>query len=223
VRRFRRSRGRSSSKTRRRVSWNGVWANGDVDLGSQGNDQQYLIWTKWPAGLVETTSETGIERSGLIQPIEETVVKTKVLLSAVVTPDTGFSPHTATLCFGITAIENQVPAIFDNVVQTGGGPGGPNFNPDPAFDLGEDWLYRLTYGLNFGSGSGSFFASIGPNYREQWESRAMRKLRPGMGLLAVMSMKASLPDQSYVVSFSLDVRHLFKSGEYSTAEGHPNF
>jgi len=212
MRRFHRSRRTSRSKGRKLI-WDGVQVMGPVELGGLGNEQQYLFWTKWPAGARETLDETGINRSGELLSLDETLVRTRVIWNFAVATD--IAPSVYNIALGITTWENNEPEIYDNIVQSGGGfLGGPNQNPDPIVDLGEDWVFRSTVGYTPNVPNVETFFSTGGADVDSYQSRAMRKLSAGKGLICVVSATGDTASMDSVLNFrmQLEVRQLFKSG-----------
>jgi hypothetical protein len=67
------------------VFWDGVHVAGPVEslfsTPSSGPSSVYGFWARWPAGMVEPDGDaTGILRTGLIQPIDVTLERTRVSL-----------------------------------------------------------------------------------------------------------------------------------------------
>lgn len=213
MRRFRRSHRKASSSRRRKVFWDGGQAVGAVNFGAGfGEEMQYLWWIRWPAGLKETVNETGIARSGELVSENLTLERLRLLvfLAPIVPVDTSIK-----LTVGATAIECNDPATFDNIVQTGGGAGGNNFNPDPTYDVNDDWIIReVTVIRNPSSiaSSNSNFSSFTDT--DQYQSRAKRKLPSGVGILGVISAFAQPDDTTFVLNLSMDWRALYKAGNY---------
>lgn len=218
MRRFRRSRSRRS-RSGRRGYWDGVVAAGPFELGGVGNESQYLFWAKWPAGQLESTDETGIQRTGLTTPIDETLIRSRIIADFSVQSNIG-DGSVYKIAMGLTTWENNIPSIYDNVVQTGGGfEGGNNQNPDPVVDLDEDWIWRNSSTLIANVANvDTFFTNAGEV--DTYQSRAKRKLGPGKGIIFVMSATSDETGRDAVLSIKLgiEVRMYFKSGVFL---GHP--
>jgi len=210
--RFRR-RIRRSRTSKRRVYWDGGLLSGNLDFGAgPGEEMQYLWWIRWPSGVRETTDETGIFRSGEI--MQENVTLERLRLIVGLTADVPFPLGMLKITMGATAIECHDPATFDNIVQTGGGLlGGPNFNPDPTYDVNDDWIIREPFLLfNTSTIATSRSAVFGFPNLDQYESRARRKLPAGVGILGVMSAFGTPEDQTPSLQFQVDYRALYRAG-----------
>lgn len=210
MRRFRRTHRVRSSK-RRQTFWDGVHVAGPLSgfLLSPGTDSSvYSFWARWPAGMIEPTTATGIVRSGLIQPIDVTLERTRVLWSLTMT---GLTAGTAgTIAVGLQVFETRVPENFDNVIFDGN----PPEVADPAQDLNEDWLFRSVG--PFTAFTTAIFINNGSQDIDGYQSRAKRKLRAGQGILASLAITCSEVDETAELSFAEEVRMLLKQGEYRT-------
>jgi len=83
--------------------------------------------------------------------------------------------------------------------------------PSPLFDLGEDWIFR-----SFGAGvfSPQSFENGGGSI-DSYQSRAMRKLPEGRGILGVLQISNfNESDANWLVHFALEVRFFLKAGAY---------
>lgn len=221
-RRRRRSFGRRKGG-RRRSYWAGaaVWIdNAALQNTSNGGGgflagEAFTWWVKWPAGQRSITDTISYPEE--IEPIDETVVRTRSIFScrASLNNLTEFQRHSYTIAFGIVAIDPGNAAEDLN----GGafafnldGSALPPF-PLPMIDLGEDWIIR-----QIGTGvQNDVIYQPSAGDLDAYQSRAMRKLSPGVGLLAVLM--ASDPNEAnsndWTITAAFDTRCLFKSGVYT--------
>jgi len=214
MRHFRRRARRSSGARKRKLFWDGGHVTGELNLGtSPGNSMQYCFWIRWPAGQRQTTDETGILRNGELTTENVTLERMRWIIGYSFATPTNLSAYR--LVFGATVYESWIPSVLDNVVQTGGGDGGPNENPDPSFDLNEDWIFRRVDILETGGGGGAQLGFVRPpDNIDAYQSRAKRKLGPGQGILGVISAISTVEDDELDIILAMDIRCLYRSGNY---------
>jgi hypothetical protein len=214
VRRFRRRR-TSTKGARRALFWDGVHAAGQLQnfnlTPTAGEASQYVIFARWPAGETESTTETGIVRSGLIQPIDVTLERTRVGFAGMITNlDQGTD---GAVVLGIAVVEEHDPIGVDNLVFNTS-PANPAAFANPAEDYNEDWVWRSV--ISFVSFTNFQFLNLGAE-PDLYQSRAKRKLRAGQGLLFSIAAYCNNGDGiDMTLDFSLDIRMLFKAGAYRT-------
>jgi len=172
-RRFRSSARRSSS-SRRKVDWETAtlgtagtapitWNSGDCGAS----------WVRYPANIPDFTFTPPVTN-----PPDATLVRTLVNV-AVATTSIDNTP--GIISFGICPYENEDASALINV-----GPIGPGILPD-LFFAGNDWLFTWHAAIPvITTGLGDVLFFNGSNDK-LYESRAMRKLPSGTGLLAVFS------------------------------------
>lgn len=206
--RGRRSSRRGSSRKARKSYWTGaVFAGQNVTLTNAVQPGEVAtMWVKWPSGT--TSFLTGEVDSGqFVVPNDETLVRT--IMSSNMTLDLqGVIQSSYPVCVtvGLLTWESRTPADIDLVVNP------PGLIPNPALDVGADWIIRQPFTFtrdNFSEGTiAELFIT----------SRAMRKLPPLTGVLACVGIAApifSSEDQNLKIDWSVDVRQLMKSGYYS--------
>lgn len=225
-RRFRRKSG--SKRSLRRTDWGGLWFAGHLpNMYAQPDNlaQQWTAWTTWPSGLA-SPGDSGIFRSGLQQPVDRTVMDTRVNFACSFGYTDAIPDNIQILlAIGITVHENYAPDDIDNVVSYGGINGTDiieNPWPNPLYDIDEDWLYRDVYVGTAPGGITSF--SMPGNYLNtlygSGRSRARRKLPQGSGTLMIVAPYIADVDPDgggrgpFELHMSCDVRHLYKSGVY---------
>jgi len=218
MRRFHRSRGRMSrGRKGRKYVWEGGFVIPTMDLGAGlNNSMQYVFWIKWPSGLEQTTTETGIDRSGELTPVDETLVRLRWIIAWTGT----FSKANATyeIGFGATTYEDHLPGAVDNIVATGGPGGGSNPWPDPLDNPGEDWIFRRADAVHIGNAVPTTLGPFGFLNTDLYESRAQRKLPFGLGILGIVSCvgnNGAGDDEISNFTPVFDVRALYKSGIYA--------
>lgn len=208
---MRRSRTRRGSGRKARKSyWIGASLSiANVDFANAGFGEVATGWMKWPSGLLNFQTENPTEQNeGFIEPNDETLVRTIVSANCTLNLH-GLVQLRAlyTGVFGIIAWDayTSTAVDLDSAVQPSG------VVPNPARDMGADWIIRLPFSFtrdNF---------SIGNIAETFIVSRAMRKLPPRTGLLGCFGFEALLAPPDDVTSFDLqaDIRMLMKSGYYS--------
>jgi len=199
TRRSRRS-GRSSS---RKTYWAGSqWVGNEVTFADDASSASF--WARWPSNFNDPHTV-----ANSVTPSDETLVRT-ILNMQMLTNDDIISFVTAPkiMTFGLIAFDGgQSPDFYDAVSFAQGASVGP---PLPASQPGEDWIIRLP--MIFQQAN-SF---QGPVATQFIESKAMRKLPPGTGLLGVLEYSdvlGVLGETNW--SFGFDIRMAFRSG-YTT-------
>lgn len=200
MRRF--SRGRRRSPNRRRSNWNSAFFQvQDVTLVNNG--EMVTGWWKWPAGLRNEGGSSLTEQE--ITPVDETLVRT--IVGANVTLNLAGllqAPRSVTIAFGLICWDASPVSAgdLDGVIAS------PGTVPDPSREGGAEWIIRLPFTYtrdNF---------SLGNQAESFIVSRAMRKLPPRTGILAVLGafdgLGSSLDEINLDATF--DGRMLYKSG-----------
>jgi len=208
MRRFRkRSSGRSGAK-RRKAFWGSntfVGQNIDLTIGDVASD-----WAKWPSGLFDP-DKTNAQGSEQIVPNDETWTRA-VVQSTTQVPVQGALPQTLPMqvVVGLIAWDaaNQADALgLDSVVTNIASPGSA---PSPTLRADLDWIIRIPFQY-IADNLFSFAADA-----TFLNSRAMRKLPPGTGVLWCVSALQPLDlGATTTINWSLDVRYLIKQGYYN--------
>jgi len=181
----------------------------EVPLANAGFGEVISAWFKWPSGLVNFSStDAQGSNEGAVEPSDETLVKTILSTNCTLNLQGALQSHfLATGVFGLicwdaspsSAVDIDVAVIASGQV------------PNPARDMGADWIIRQPFSFtrdNF---------AIAPQDSIFIASRAMRKLPPRTGILGVFGYEAVLGSPETEVDFDvqIDCRMLFKSGYYS--------
>lgn len=211
-RRFRRS-GRQKS---RRIRWTGP-TTFEIDQTLQASalhGPEYMsFWAKRPAST--QSGAGGSLQVGLVansnEPVDETLVRTLLSVQgALVVPGTTGVAPLCSVAYGIIPFDGgDQPEFYDFAIFQN------NISlvscPSPFVDSDDDWTFRNVYG-NSGREVVIFDNTLGP--AQFTESKAMRKLPAGTGLLFVIGVLAlnELDTLTATVTVSGDIRMAFKSG-----------
>jgi len=202
----RRPRARNNA-SRRKLRWHPSQFAGDsvVFQAQPGASEWVSFWAKYPASEFDPDALAQDEPS--VEPSDETLVRT--LNQATVGWEgavPGFESPT-TVAFGLIAFDGgQYPKNYDlGIFQEGVSLFAP---PSPILEADDDWIIRLPF----------TFVADGQiqNLGDQLyiQSRAMRKLPPGRGVLAVIHPYTILAAASSPVTLTWmwDMRLLCKTG-----------
>jgi len=186
-----------------------TWSGLQVEIGNAGFGETATVWAHWPSGQTDFSGGSATdEGEGLPVPAEETLVRS-IISCKVDAPVQGVLPGAllCTACFGFLTWDATTVSAGDIDVTLN--PSG--VVPNPARDWSADWVMRIPMTFT----SDNFFAA--PVDRIFIESKAMRKLPPRTGLLAVFGFENILagPEESVTLTWQLDARFLWKSGYYS--------
>lgn len=193
---FRRRHHRRSGSTRgRKVHWDFL-SGGVVGVAltdaSAGGPESYSVWAKWPANRVDTRFTPLVYELS-----DETLVRTLPATNLTIGAMTGG----AVLSWGLIAWDSINPAAIDSVT---------SHNAVPSANDGElDWLWRfpMPQGTTL-AGSKNFYFPADATYLN---SRAMRKLPAGTGLLLVLSyFKGGSGVNTVTVDVGFDIRMAVK-------------
>lgn len=198
----RRRTGRSSRKTR----WNqGVWQGLNIVFaaGSQAIGSPYSwvsFWAKWPAGHDDPVSNH-------LEPSDETLVRS--LMRTSLTWQAG-TPDIYEACFGLIAFDG---GDFPDFYEQGSYVSNVSLvaPPNPIVDADDDWIIRQPYFNTSFTG----FSFTNPSLEDAtWtESRAMRKLPPDTGILAVLAVTNVLSLAPVIsLNWAADFRLAIRSG-----------
>jgi len=193
----RKSHRRHSASPRRKVEW------GHFDVRSEGGPLNLFdgdiitAWAKWPSGFVDTNF--------VELPTEE---KDDTLVRAMWWPyliQTAIPASVTFFHLGLIAWDTSNPADFDRQVINAGEA------PDPFFG-GYDWILRKDY-IMAGDSTGADFSFFYPTVDFDMQSRAMRKLPVGTGILFCLSVHTpEVPNQgSLQFAFGVSGRLAWKS------------
>jgi len=196
MRRFR-ARSRRAGGKKRKTYWRGLqFAAQDANIDGALTAS---AWASWPAGYRDPQSDE-------LMPNDETwsrcLVGGIIEFQAASPPLSLLGPHEAV--FGLIAWDTIHGEDFDSVI---------GFDaPNPCFSPGLDWIMRIPFTYSR-DGTQLVIAA------DKWiESRAMRKLPPGTGVLACVGHRDILvePSESQgTFTFQFDVRYLLRSGYYN--------
>jgi len=162
VRSHRRSIGRSAK--RRKLTWEISNFFGEGEIFTDGTS--LAVWVRVPAGKVDTRNSL----TNFIVPPDCTLVRTRVLNSAIASNGAADVTHVNQWSFGLIAWDG----VSDDPADLG-------TLPHPFYDGNEDWLFRSVIpsthvNLPFSNGISDL---------DGYQSRAQRKLSNGTGILAV--------------------------------------
>lgn len=204
---------RSGSRSARKLRWvqsqycDSLGMNTDTTVATA--DHSWVSgWLKWPGDRLFGTTELGGATATLVEPSDETLVKT--IISVIASVGAGdLVPLVLTnpifVVIGLIAFDGGADpdffngGIFDQSVIMA--------PPNPATDGDDDWIIRIP--IPFVS-TGQFATTTAESYIV---SRAMRKLPPGKGVLAVIA--PSDPNGqagTSVIGWGIDARMAIKSG-----------
>jgi len=187
----RRFRGnRRTSGSRRKNDWRYAQWTGDSLL--MFDQVRYGFWLRVPAGELDTLAP---DQPQIVQE-DCTLVRTRAFISWNSNNGALQVNRPWEFAFGIIAWDgtNETAPIASNC-------------PNPAGDLDNDWLFRsvstnMQENIFEGTNSGSDV--------DAYQSRAMRKLSHGTGLLGVVGMTEFTGAALLNVSWFVDVRFLLK-------------
>jgi len=194
---------RSSGRKARRSYWLGASLQavavpmqpGSLGAGSPTFGDVVTAWSAWPSDTENY--------EGDIQAADRTVVRT--IINAQIKSPQRIGPtanDTLQACLGLIAWDHPDPVQLDGI-QLGAG-----VVPDPVLQPDADWLIRLPFCF------AQFNQLQGPGDATFLVSRAMRKLPPMTGILAIFSWATGAPSSLGQEDwwFVWDVRHAMKSG-----------
>lgn len=194
----RRPRGQRSKA--RKIHWTGF--NFQAEDYDQLPVETALAWAKWPSA---TTSVPDTAPFQAPEASDETLIRSIVSGTAVYNLN-GISQASLpiSLVFGLIAWDSMDPTIIE---------GSPLVNdstvPNPALYPGLDWIIRVPFCFTKDNFELSITADSFIN------SRAMRKLPPGTGILASVGFIDIIENDTHNFAWSFDVRMAFKSGYYA--------
>lgn len=196
--RARRRSGRTGG-ARRKVRWTSSFL-GTTEPFALNQGDKLVGWLKWPAGHVDTRF---VDLP--IEPSDETLVRTIVWPYLTVN---GPPEQVLLFTWGIIAWDSNDPSALDGVLLSSV----QLEAPDPAFG-GDDWIWYYTQAVASPSGA-DFGVMQNPGAETYVTSRAMRKLPPSTGLLAVISMNIPNPAplEPTSVMMGIQTRQALKSG-----------
>jgi len=183
------------------------WAVHNLVMNVVPGTSDFLsAWAVWPAGEIDPLTET-------VMPIDETLVRVIDNFTCIWH---GVAPTAETpieLTFGLIAFDGgSAPEAYEQILFSELDFGSIGCPPHPVLEADDDWIIRLPF--LFVADATIQQPAAGPFI----ESKAMRKLPPGKGILAVVSATAlsaapSVPAPTF--SWMSDVRLALKSGAYA--------
>jgi len=196
----RRFSGRRRSGLRRSLRWTGALYQADnITLDAEiGQAQWASAWVRWPSGKVDP-------RDDQLTPSDETLVRSIQQITVAWLGILSFTPPVS-ICCGLIAFDGgQYPEFYEaSIFQEGASFVAP---PNPSFAPQEDWIIRAPFQFV----SDGSFATM--NSERFIESRAMRKLPPNTGVLAVLAVdNLTASPATVTLTWSWDVRVCMKSG-----------
>jgi len=179
------------SSARRAVNWQGGWITSNSPQVFNHGDVA-VFWSYWPAGQPDFTFDPPF-----VNEPDQTVIRTLVKFNLI---DNTPAVPSGFWTFGITPFDAVNPESYD-VVHVG-----PGIVPDPFYP-GEDWMIRIQYASpTFDSDFLGHFQTV----ESDVQSRAMRKLPPGTGLLGCLSWNAGDGATIKNVNFAIGTNHAIK-------------
>lgn len=205
-RRFGARRHRRTSRSSRKTYWEGaVWQGQNIlfAAGSPFIGGPYTwvsFWIRYPSGSVDPSDLR-------VVPSDETLARLLIRGQLSVQPGTG---NILDIVLGVLAFDGgDFPDFYEQGVFTS------NVSlvapPNPIVDPGDDWIIRQP--IFSVTATGLQFAPLSVENERWTESRAMRKLPPNTGLLAVLAPVNVLdlaPTQA--LNWSFDFRYALRSG-----------
>jgi len=184
-----RSRRRGSGGPRRKTSWSINYVEFDnITLGPGGS---IIWWIRPPAGSLDTTHYTG--ETQLVPP-DYTLIRLRMHFA--LGQDNGSTQTNESLVLGVGAI------AWDGTTDNTGDILVP---PHPIIDGHDDWVFT-----NYlPSDVENRFSIINSGDRDAYESRAMRKLSHGTGILGVIGYE-NFDDRNIILHGAVVTRYLMK-------------
>jgi len=187
----RRSRGRGGQKRKMTWTWAGLYANQSNPITE---DFIFATWARVPAGYVDNADTSGIPIK--IEP-DWTLVRSRCICAVFSNNQGAQVVYPWTFSFGLIAWDG----ISDDTDDLG-------FIPHPYYDQELDWIWRN----DFAATSQNVFTTAVGGDKDSYESRAMRKLSNGTGLLFVSAIAdpvGALP-LDMVMTVNMNFRGLYK-------------
>lgn len=202
--RFGRSKGRSRSSTRK-IGWYPFQFAGNsqpVTIEEGTNSTWVSLWARWPSGENDSSaSEPGP------MPVDETLVRYIGNISCAWVGAAATFEAPIDVCFGLIAFDGgNYPDYYDLTAHVEGS--STVAPPNPLLEADDDWIIRVPFLFTTDSTYGSVTADTFLN------SKAMRKLPPGRGILAVIAFGTVLNPTvaTPTISWYWDGRLACKSG-----------
>lgn len=181
----------------RKSYWTGfIYQGQEVDL--ERRNTVATAWAVLPGGV--RNADTGQVVLETNQTLVRTIISGTVVLAPIGVVQ-GVNP--TDVVFGLIAWDTMNPGELDKVIVTS------DAAPNPAEASGLDWILRVPFTFTEDNFELSIEADTFIN------SRAMRKLPPGTGILAcIAGLNVIDPDPDpMTLSWSLDVRMMMKAGQ----------
>lgn len=181
-----RSRG-SVQKRKMTWTWAGLYANGLTPLTE---DDIVTTWARVPAGYVDNNDTSGIPIK--VEP-DWTLIRSRCICQAFMSNGGAQATYPFSMSFGLIAWE-------------GLGDFQPTESPHPYYDQELDWIWRSDFAVTVQN----IFSNPGGDV-DSYQSKAMRKLSNGTGLLfcaALADPIGNLPDMT--VTLNMNFRGLYK-------------
>jgi len=202
ARSFRRRRRGSSGRKIRKTHWESFFLAVDVDVGTFNARDIVSVWAKWPAGEVDDSQSRYL--TDYVTNQDETWTRVQMVRNVEV-DSTGLGGGQVhyRCASGLIAFEAPDPENLELVTFADG-----DRVPNPL-DGEHDWIWRNEE--NFMVSAGLFFSATRLNEME-CQSRAMRKLSKGVGVLLLTSItRADGLDPSETGRIDLGGRALIKN------------
>lgn len=198
----RRSRRSSSSKVRK-THWEGGLFQGNLQFQTDlaGAYTWVSFWARWPSDFIEPSDAT------FPMPSDETLVRSIVQIAMGTTADS-----IVNFVYGLIAFDGgRTPDFYETATFVQGS--ALVSPPNPAVDYSEDWIIRQPIGLIGLLGEATAEYSFPMQAPTFVESRAMRKLPPGTGILGVLGGINVLSSEPVVpLRWTVDQRMAIRSG-----------
>lgn len=198
--RRRKSSRHRSSRSSRKTYWSGaLWQGNSVSWQSNvaGGKSWFSFWSVWPSDRVEPD-------------IGELTAADVTLVRSIISVKLDFEDDMSTPVNGVMGLiafdGGELPGFYELGSFNAGSLVAP---PNPALLPEDDWIIRIPL-----STEGHAEDTGGLNVDRLWaESRAMRKLPPGVGVLAVLGFANVLASEEVGhSSWNFDARHALRSG-----------
>lgn len=181
---------RSRSGPKRKMDWH--WAGLYMTPDTIDENDVIATWARVPAGYVDNANSAGIPVQ--IAP-DATLIRSRVIATCSTNNGGAQSTYPFTVSFGLIAWDGT----SDDTADIG-------IIPHPYYDQDLDWIWRQDYASNV---LNTF--SNPPADLDGYQSKAMRKLSTGTGLLMCAALADPIGFQgAVIIGLNMNFRGLFK-------------
>jgi len=168
--------------------WAGMFVNGTILV-----DQVVATWIRVPAGYVDNANSAGIP---IQMPPDYTLVRSRILASLATNNGSAQATYPFICCQGIIAWDGTTDDVNDIGVI-----------PSPYWDQELDWVWRNDIPLTVQNTA--LFSNTAD--LDAYQSKAMRKLSNGTGLLYCFTLADPLGSMSgLAIALAMNARCLYK-------------